>query len=195
MKRRLLSVFLSLCMILTLVPAAFAAEPDDPAENTPVEIIEAETDENTQEPVTNEDATPTESTESTDPATPVTPADPEATVPTTDEEPVDDEGTPAEDTTPAVGEDAEKAAVAQIGEQTYETLQAAVNAATEQETTITLLSDVTESSVTIPVGANLTIEGGKQTFHGTIKCMADSSKFAKAAAEGEAAATHLTIQN
>ena len=201
MKRRLLSVFLSLCMILTLVPAAFAAEPDDSAENTPVEIIEAETDENTQVPATNEEAAPTEPAESTepaeptDPATPVTPADPEATVPTTDEEPVDDVDAPAEDMTPAVGEDAEKAAVAQIGKQTYETLQAAVNAAAKQETTITLLSDVTESSVTIPVGANLTIKGGKQTFHGTIKCTADSSKSAKADAEGEAVATHLTIQN
>ena len=143
MKKRLLSGFLCLCMLLTLVPTvALAAEEPAPAAST-------------------------------------TGAENQGTT-----------------TTPAVPSDEEESgkAVAQIGEQTYETLQAAVNAATTPETTITLLADVTESSVTVPVGANLKINGNHHTFYGTIKCAADSSS-AKADTESEQTATHLAIQD
>ena len=143
MKKRLLSMFLCLCMLLTLVPTvALAAEEPAPAAST-------------------------------------TGAENQGTT-----------------TTPAVPSDEEESgkAVAQIGEQTYETLQTAVNAATTPETTITLLADVTESSVTVPVGANLKINGNHHTFYGTIKCAADSSS-AKADTESEQTATHLAIQD
>ena len=143
MKKRLLSGFLCLCMLLTLAPTvALAAEEPAPAAST-------------------------------------TGAENQGTT-----------------TTPAVPSDEEESgkAVAQIGEQTYETLQTAVNAATTPETTITLLADVTESSVTVPVGANLKINGNHHTFYGTIKCAADSSS-AKADTESEQTATHLAIQD
>ena len=57
---------------------------------------------------------------------------------------------------------AEGEEVAQIGETKYATLQAAVNAATTENSTVTLLKDVTED-ITIPTG-NITLDLGNSTL-------------------------------
>ena len=54
---------------------------------------------------------------------------------------------------------AEGEEVAQIGETKYATLQEAVNAATTENSTVTLLKDVTED-ITIPTGKNVTLDLG-----------------------------------
>ena len=54
---------------------------------------------------------------------------------------------------------AEGEKVAQIGETKYATLQEAVNAATTENSTVTLLKDVTED-ITIPTGKNVTLDLG-----------------------------------
>ncbi|MEQ3170688.1 MULTISPECIES: hypothetical protein [Oscillospiraceae] len=204
MKRRLLSVFLSLCMMLTLAPAAFAAEPGDPSENAPVEITE--TDGTAQEPITSEDTAPTEPTESTEPAGPTTPTDPETTEPTTGGGQSDDAELPTEEPTAIEdkSENEDAAKIAQIGETQYSSLSEAISAATNNETagekpvTIELIDNVTGTAqISIPVGANLVIDGKEHTFNGSISCVANSSQANKAAAvDGdEKDATHLTIQN
>ena len=53
--------------------------------------------------------------------------------------------------------------VAQIGTQGYATLQEAVNAATTENSTVTLLKDVTED-ITIPTGKNITLDLGNSTL-------------------------------
>ena len=58
---------------------------------------------------------------------------------------------------------AEGEEVAQIGETKYATLQAAVNAATTENSTVTLLKDVTED-ITIPTGKNITLDLGNSTL-------------------------------
>ena len=58
---------------------------------------------------------------------------------------------------------AEGEKVAQVGETKYETLQAAVNAATTENSTVTLLKDVTED-ITIPTGKNITLDLGNSTL-------------------------------
>ena len=66
--------------------------------------------------------------------------------------------------------------------ETYDTLSAAITAlgSSTEPTTIYLLADVTESeSVTIPVGANITIEGKGNTLKGTIACTATASEEGK----------------
>lgn len=86
MKRRLLSVFLSLCMILTLAPAAFAAElnglSDDPAIiGAPAATTKTE---ETDTPAPPEPTTPAE--EPAPPAEPETPTDDSQASPTNDVE-------------------------------------------------------------------------------------------------------------
>ena len=54
-------------------------------------------------------------------------------------------------------------AVAKVGDVEYETLQAAVNAATTENSTVTLLKDVTED-ITIPTGKNITLDLGNSTL-------------------------------
>ena len=151
MKKRLLSGFLCLCMLLTLVPTvALAAEEPAPAAST-------------------------------------TGAENQGTT-----------------TTPAVSSDEEESgkAVAQIGDKTYSSLSEAITAATENPAenpvTIELVDNVTDTdAITIPVGANLVIDGKEHTFNGSISCVANSSQANKAAAdnENEKAETRLTIQN
>ena len=58
---------------------------------------------------------------------------------------------------------AEGEEVAQIGETKYATLQEAVNAATTENSTVTLLKDVTED-ITIPTGKNITLDLGNSTL-------------------------------
>ena len=48
-------------------------------------------------------------------------------------------------------------AVAKVGNDKYETLQAAVNAATTENSTVTLLKDVTED-ITIPTGVTAMLD-------------------------------------
>lgn len=60
--------------------------------------------------------------------------------------------------------DGETAAVAKVGETTYSTLQAAINAATEGETTtVELLADTTED-ITIPAGKKVTLNLNGKTL-------------------------------
>ena len=151
MKKRLLSGFLCLCMLLTLVPTvALAAEEPAPAAST-------------------------------------TGAENQGTT-----------------TTPAVPSDEKESgkAVAQIGDKTYSSLSEAITATTENPAenpvTIELVDNVTDTdAITIPVGANLVIDGKEHTFNGSISCVANSSQANKAAAdnENEKAETRLTIQN
>ena len=49
--------------------------------------------------------------------------------------------------------------VAKVGDQEYATLQEAVNAAATENSTVTLLKDVTED-ITIPTGKNVTLDLG-----------------------------------
>ena len=54
---------------------------------------------------------------------------------------------------------AEGEKVAKVGETEYDTLQEAVDAATTENSTVTLLKDVTED-ITIPTGKNITLDLG-----------------------------------
>lgn len=169
MKKRLLSAFLSLCMMLTMVPAAFAA--DDQPDNTEVLIEQSE-----------DSSTPPSNGEKTQP----------------DEiqnNGINSESTAPTETEPSDTSEQEKEQkVAQIDNTTYATLQAAISAVTENtSTTITLLEDTTEN-VTIPVGKNIVIDGGNHTLYGGIECAATATTQV-AAEDADTPTTSLTVKN
>ena len=175
MKKRFFALLLALCLVVSLLPAQMVI-----AEGTDGTVPDSTTETTTETTVSGSEETTTETTlapagsEETTTETTLAPAGSEETTtettaaPSGNGEEVVPETTVAPTTDPAqVPVTISEVEVAQVGDNKYETLQAAVAAAKPGDT-ITLLTDTKLSTmVTIPNGANVTLDLNGHTITGT----------------------------